>query len=445
MGSKNNRKKKKNTIINSPKPKIDESNEISNENNKVKSLFLFHNEELLNFPPPIFKHFKNLNSNNNDYDFNARYYIYKLKDINDAFYISFLMYGKGIVIFKYYYEKEMFEIINTIKINVSFEEDIMIGIIYNEFDKKEYLFVEKGPDNLFIYLINNEKNYELINKDECEDNNIDLDLDLVGGRDSFSRLKDIKDINLFEVIYNQFDKNIYIITVYDIGYQKGDFRHYNSKEFSIKIFKENKSISYKLNYSGYDDDEYSSELNDLIYEDKNSNKYYILSFIEKNYRMIEIKEYNSNETIDIELISDIKCIVNSEKDIKTIEDFFDQNFFYFNAKIFYQNNATYLYISRAKEDISEIIVIDLFKRTIIKQFKLNIEIQTFEYWGLKYLIILSNNSIYIFDLYTCQIITKYSNIIIEDYIYRIKTYFSKKNNFYGLLISSVFKFTLMYK
>ena len=89
----------------------------------------------------------------------------------------------------------------------------MIGNIYNDLDKNEYLFVEKGPDNLFIYLIKNEKNYELINKDECNDIDIDLDLDLLSGRDSFSTFKDIKDINLFEVIYNQFDKNIYIITV----------------------------------------------------------------------------------------------------------------------------------------------------------------------------------------------------------------------------------------
>ena len=86
----------------------------------------------------------------------------------------------------------------------------MIRNVYNDFDKKEYLFVEKGPDNLFIYLIKNEKNYELINKDECED--IDLDLDLFGRRDSYS-IRDIQEINLFKVIYNQFDKNIYIITV----------------------------------------------------------------------------------------------------------------------------------------------------------------------------------------------------------------------------------------
>jgi hypothetical protein len=184
---------------------------------------------------------------------------------------------------------------------------------------------------------------------------------------------------------------------------------------------------------------------DLIYEDKNSNKYYILSFIRNNYRMIEIKEYINNGTIDFDIISDSKYIVNSGKDIKTIEEFCNKDILIFCAKIFYQHNDTYLYISRAKEDLSEIIVIDLFKRTIIKQFKLKIEIQTFEYWGLKYLIILSNNSIYIFDLYTCQIITKYSNILIEDCITRIMTYFSKKNNFYGLLLSSEFKFTLMYK
>ena len=242
---------------------------------------------------------------------------------------------------------------------------------------------------------------------------------------------------------NQSDKNIYIITVYDIGYEKEVFKHYDSKEFSIKIFKENKTISYSLKYK--DCDEYYPEVGDLIYEDKNSNKYYILSFIRNNYRMIEIKEYISDKEIDITYHLGNKYIVNSEKDIKALKEFFGKECYNCYAEIYYGNNNTSLYISKSEDKTSEIIVIDLFKRAIIKQFKLKIEIQTFEYWGLKYLIILSNNSIYIFDLYTNQIITKYSNLLGKDCIYRITTYFSKKNNFYGLLLSSEFKFTLMYK
>jgi hypothetical protein len=173
----------------------------------------------------------------------------------------------------------------------------MIRYIYNVLDRKEYLFVEKGPDNLFIYLIKNEKNYELINKDECDDNKVDLDLNEDHGRDSLC-FGSIKNINLFEVIYNQFDEKIYIITVYDVGYQKDFFEHYESKELNIKIFKENKLISSILKYS-YSSDDYYRTTKDLIYEDKNSNKYYILSFIQNNYRIIEIKEYSNDKEIDI--------------------------------------------------------------------------------------------------------------------------------------------------
>ena len=160
--------------------------------------------------------------------------------------------------------------------------------------------------------------------------------------------------------------------------------------------------------------------------------------------MIEIKIYNSDtsttkmsqidEAIDIESNSDIKYLVYSEKDKKAIKNFLFKGFFY--SKIFYGYNRTFLYISKLKtEKISQIIVIDLFKRKIIKQFKIDININSFEYWGLKNILISSGNSIYIFDIYTCQIIPKYSNICNED-INKIQTYFSKENNFYGLIISS---------
>ena len=434
MGSKNNKIKKKNRNINLQKVKIDETKEI----NEVKPLILSKKKDLLNCPPPSFKDLKKFIFDDK-LDYIAKFWIYKLKDINDAFYISFLIDYQGIVIYKYYYEKKILEKINTIKINVCYSmEEIMIRNVYNDFDKKEYLFVEKGPDNLFIYLIKNEKNYELINKDECNDNKVEFDLNGDNRRYS-SFFANIKNINLFEVIYNQIEKNIYIITIYDIGYQKEVFRHYESKEFNIKIFKENKLISSSnLKYS--DGLKEYNPMKDLIYEDKISNKYYILYFIDNNYRMIEIKEYISDKEIDIKYHLDNKYIVNSEKDIKALKEFFGKECYNCYAEIFYGNNNTSLYISKSEDKKSEIIVIDLFKRTIIKQFILNIEnFDFFENWGLKYMIIVSYDSIYIFDKCTNQIITKYSNIM-EGGINEIQTHFSKKNNFYGLFINSDIEF-----
>ena len=180
----------------------------------------------------------------------------------------------------------------------------------------------------------------------------------------------------------------------------------------------------------------------MIYEDKNSNKYYILSFIQNNYRTIEIKEYNSDKTIDIKDMN-TKYIVNSEKDIIKIKEFYNNECYISNVKIFYGYQNTYLYMNKSR-NISEIIVIDLFKRTIIKEFKLKLEIEYFENWGSKYMIILSNNLIYIVNINTFQIITKYSNLL-KNSIATFTTHFSKKNNFYGLLISSGFQFKLIYK
>ena len=321
-------------------------------------------------------------------------------------------------------------------------EQIIARYFYNKLDKKEYFFVEKGFDNLFIYLIKNENHYELINKNECKD----------FGYDYFSISDDIyynefipneEKLDLFEIVYNQFDKNVYIISIQSFGY-RGSYINintgYDSKKFNIKIFKENKFISSDLLYS-----KKFLKSADLIYEDNHSKKIYILSLIEKKYIMIEIKEYISEQEIDIENFKDIENIVYSEKDIKTLNDFIDKSIESdticdnnrFCKHIFYGYNGNFLYLSNNFEGtLSEVIVIDLFKRKIIKQFILNIEISSFENWGLQNIIISSKNSIYIFDPYTFQIITKYSNIWENGYSIIIQTFFLKENNFYGLFINS---------
>ena len=55
------------------------------------------------------------------------------------------------------------------------------------------------------------------------------------------------------------------------------------------------------------------------------------------------------------------------------------------------------------------------------------------------MIIICYDSIYIFDKYTNQIITKYSNIFGGS-INEVLTHFSKQNNFYGLFINSDIEF-----
>jgi len=441
MGSKNSKHKKKNTnknihLKNSQINKAIKQVLNKNENNIDKEEIKYKNKEFLNIPPPIFKNIKKLDID--PYDINEGFLIYKLKEINNAFYISLLIYVEGIIIYKYYYENNTLEKINTIKINVSSMEQIIMRYFYNELDKKEYFFVEKGFDNLFIYLIKNENHYELINKNECKDFD---NFSIFEYKFDYELIPNEEKLELFEIVYNQFDKNVYIISIQSFGYRTSYINiGYDSKKFNIKIFKENKFISSDLLYS-----QKFIKSGDLIYEDNHSKKIYILSLIEKKYIMIEIKEYISEQNIDIENYKDIENIVYSEKDIKILNDFIDKsdigilyNDNLFCKHIFYGYNENFLYLSNNLEGTSssEVIVIDLFKRKIIKQFILNIDIYSFENWGLQNIIISSKNSIYIFDPYTFQIITKYSNIWEKGYSIRIQTFFSKENNFYGLFINS---------
>ena len=456
MGSKNSKNKKKNpktntntntnTKIHLENSQINKSiNQVlkKNENNNDKEEVKTKNKEILNIPPPNFKNFKKF-----DFEgilFIGEFRIYKLKEINNAFYISFIVDDESIVVYKCYYENYMLEKIITKKMFISIKDEVIMRYFYNELDKKEYLFVEKGLNNLFIYLIKDEKHYELINREECKDSEYNR-FEVFDNNVLNEIMSKEEKLDLFEVIYNQFDKNVYIITIQSIGHRSIYMgKGYDSKNFNIKIFKENKFISSDLSYS-----KYYLMSNDLIYEDNHSKKYYILSLIEKKYIMIQIKEYIPDKTIDIETIKDVENIVYSEKDIKTLDDFFhnvkDLGVFIdkIGKKIFYGYNGNFLYLSKNNERTSsEVIVIDLFKRKIIKHFILDIYICSFENWGLQNIIILSTNSIYIFDPYTFQIIAKYSYINNNYYRTRIMTYFSKENNFYGLFINSS-EFQLMY-
>ena len=68
--------------------------------------------------------------------------IYELKGINDGFYLAFSSQGEdNIKIYKYFYKKEKFEKITTIKFIKADLNYIIIKYFYNPLNKKEYLFV----------------------------------------------------------------------------------------------------------------------------------------------------------------------------------------------------------------------------------------------------------------------------------------------------------------
>ena len=107
------------------------------------------------------------------------------------------------------------------------------------------------------------------------------------------------------------------------------------------------------------------------------------------------------------------------------------------------NNNDYLYISVGEKigekynesKIKNIIIIDLSQRKIIKNIHINIKVCSILNWNNKYLILATEQSLYIFDTRINKIISKYSNLSGEKTdIKTLKALFSLKNNFYSLFI-----------
>ena len=427
MGAKNTKIKK--TKINKQKE------EKSLENKKIlKENILLINQN----KNPCFKK-KEIFSHSNCIGFE----IYKLKDINNAFYLAYSSFTEeNIIIYKYFYEKEKFEKISEIQIYKGDLNDIIIKYFYNPLNNKEYLFFVRKYDDIEIVLIQKENKFEFINKRKKNSPLYEY------GRDSYQR---ITKIELFENIYNQYDNNIYII----ISYYLSDFEVIEdplwiSNNIKILKFKNNKLVLIKefeftmnagINllidtFEGMND---PNELTKIIYHDKFSKKYCILMIIYNNLQFIEIKnKYEKNYQIKnfFELENDLQqfketikwkmlfkgCIIN----LFSSNDNTDYLYLYFNGKNIVSEN----YPSKGI-----FVVIDLLNKKIIKKIKINKYIASILNWNNKYLILQSNESFYIFDTRINKIISKYSNLSLKDLSKQsIKTFFSIKNNFYSLFV-----------
>ena len=88
--------------------------------------------------------------------------VYKLKNVSNAFYFACLIYRKNIQIFKYGYETKSFK--NIGKIDVISSSFKSMKYFYNPLNKKEYFFIINDNNEIEIYLIKNENNFELIQK-----------------------------------------------------------------------------------------------------------------------------------------------------------------------------------------------------------------------------------------------------------------------------------------
>ena len=316
--------------------------------------------------------------------------------------------------------------ISNIKMDSSNLEQMIVKYFYNPINKEEYLFIAKSYNDIVIYLIQNESKFKLINKEETLINQFENDL-------RFS-LHDISYIDLFEIFYNIYDKNIYVITIFYYG-EDNDLilsnPNYMSKTIKIQILKNDKLELLKE--FTFDIKNYSDLLN-LIYEDKYSKKYYILIIKDNIIKLIEIKQ-NDNSYQFINLIE-------SENDLIELKKIFKKEYNY-NACII-NKDIKHLYINCKKIEKDEIeedrnkiedilIIVDLFKKKILKQIELPISANSIINWNDKKLIFISNKSFYIFDTNINKIISKY-NIGEKNNICSIKTFFSEKNKFYSLFI-----------
>ena len=141
--------------------------------------------------------------------------VYKLKNISNSFYFACLIYKKNIQIYKYDYETKSFKNIGKIDVISSYFKSMKY--FYNPLNKKEYFFIINDNDEIEIYLIKNENNFEIIQKlnyinDEDINNNNIINID----EDSISMEEDgtFTSFNFLNVFYNENDKNVYIIISY---------------------------------------------------------------------------------------------------------------------------------------------------------------------------------------------------------------------------------------
>ena len=411
---------------NTKNTKVKKNNKIMEESLEKKNIFKQNN--LTKIPIPSFKK-KEIFPHSDCYGFE----IYKLKGINNAFYFVYIPKNEKneIIIYKYYYEKEIFKEIVTIKFELNFSSEIIVKYFYNSLNKKKYIFIVTNYE-IEIILIKKEKKFECITKE------------------TICYRYDFSELELFEIINNQYDHSIYIIISYYLRDNYISNITWRRNYIKILTFKNDKLILIKeFEFQIY---EKWNQLNNniynlinrmnMIYEDKYSKKYYILMVRDNNLQFIEIKHKDENDY-------EIKNFFKSENDLKQFTEIINKKVLFKGCVINKSNdnyNNDYLYLFSKEGYFSSkgnIAIIDLSNRKIIENIKININkdehIISLLNWNNKNLILQFENSFYIFDTRINKIISKYScksgsTIYYKSYL---KTFFSIENNIYWLFTANL--------
>ena len=271
---------------------------------------------------------------------------------------------------------------------------------YNHLDKKEYFFVINGNDEIEIYLIKNENNFELIQKinylnDEDNNNNnniINIDdddsIDSNGGGSPFT------EFNFFDIFYVENDKNVYAIISYVImqnaGGSNSSLDYYNSKSNNIFKFKDGKLNLIKTFKFDID-----FNINNLIYENKDFDKKYLIDAREKNNLiLIELKSNYDNY--------EIENFFNGQNKLSYF-NFIGNQRFYGTCLIYGKNNFDYLYIFEG----NKLMIINFTEKKVDKIIEFQTYFNSIYNWNNNYIIFFRYGEIYVYDINNNKIITEY--------------------------------------
>ena len=328
---------------------------------------------------PFFKEKKILTTNYEYYDYYSAneeatklsiYDIYKLKDINDSFYLAFLTFQnkKDIKILKYNFINKTTEKV-TINLPSFTIFPTKIKYFYDQIQNKENLFILLGR-KIRIFLIKNDSQYEE------ETNGIII--------------KTYDQIHDFEIIYDKYKKINYLIISNFYSYFGGR----NGNKISIYKFIENEIEiinEYKTGDWGVVNSKRKKIL--LTWENKLAQNFYIITSNYTSLKFVEISD-KANENI-------------YGFNIATSENFDKNEFNFFGCIIYNINNTDYLYICNICSDIDALIIIDLYKKEIISKITFIKDITSIIDWNHKYIIISTLKYIYTFDTKINKIINKY--------------------------------------
>ena len=351
-----------------------------------------------------------------DYEEVADILVYKLKNISNAFYLACLIRTKNIQILKYSYETKSFKNIGKINVIISYYSQSM-KYIYNPLDKKEYFFITNNNDEIEIYLIKKENTFKYIRKLKYINNE---DIKIINNnnnnnnnKNKIKNIDSIDDIvfndsfegnggamftsfNSLDVIYNESEKNIYVIIIYFLMQNAGamsSLDYYKSKSINIFKFKDGKLNLIKT--FKFDAD---FNMMNLIYINNKCDKKYLIDAYQRNdLSLIELKlNYNNYK---------VENFFNEDNNNKNkFSDFIREGKFYGSCIVYGKNNFDFLYILEE----NKLMIINFTNKNIDKIVDFDkTHFSSVHNWNNNYIILLKLGEIYIYDIINNKIISKY--------------------------------------